>query len=298
MLTSADFSVDPEFRSQKPEKAAQAPARPEWSSINRFDFACVAGFEKDAAVIRMSRIFFGATKTADGQSGTARQPVKVTAVDLSTAKSVPAYGNLRTGDPVGGPIYGMAVSPKEPNVVAAASADEGLLMSTDAGQTWHVTGPMRQVASVAFTAADPNVIYAACMKERVWKSTDKGATWTRASKGITANMEVRDLVVSPVNPNDVFAIGSANWGGRFFRSADGGQSWSVIENITSDPLANPTLSAETVHSAPVALSARATSPSTRRTPSSSSSPPTGAARSATMAGAHGAKAPRAPTFRA
>jgi photosystem II stability/assembly factor-like uncharacterized protein len=250
VLTGADFAIDPALKSKSPKKAAQATATPEWSTVNRFDFACVAGFDKEPAVIRMSRLFFTAKKTTDGLTGTATQPVKVTAVDPATVKFAPVYGNLRTGEPVGGPIYGITVSPKEPNVVA-----EGLLLSTDAGSTWRATGPMRQVVAVAFTAADPNVIYAACMKHHVWKSINKGATWATASAGIAANMEVRDIVVSPANPNEVAAIGSENWGGCFFRSSDGGRSWSVIAKVVPDPLANPTLPAETGNLAPVALSA-------------------------------------------
>jgi photosystem II stability/assembly factor-like uncharacterized protein len=139
--------------------------------------------------------------------------------------------------------------------VAAASAEDGLLLSTDAGQTWRAAGPMRQVASVAFTAADRDVIYAACRKQRVWKSIDRGATWAIASTGITAKMEVLDIVVSPSDPNDVSAIGSENWGGCFLHSANGGRTWSVVEKITPDPFANPTLPAETCKRAAIALSA-------------------------------------------
>lgn len=229
ILQASDFVVDPEFKKKDPEKAAQAPATPEWAAVNRFDFACVGGVESEPAQFEMGRIFF------------ATQNSKITAIDLAATKTVNAYGNWRVGAPVDGPISVVAVSPKEPNVLAAASADEGVLLSTDAGQSWRAVGSVKKAASVAFSASDPNILYAACRGDQIWKSTDKGATWANASGGIDPKAVVLDVVVSPTNPDEVSAIASEGWNGRFLWSTDGGKSWSANGKLKGDPIADPTL---------------------------------------------------------
>ncbi len=49
------------------------------------------------------------------------------------------------------------------------------------------------------------------------------------------------MAVSPTDPQDVYAIGSIGWDGAFLYSTDGGQSWTESSQMTTDPLANPTL---------------------------------------------------------
>jgi len=255
VLTAADFVIDPEWKAKDPQKGAAAPATPEWSTVNRFDLAAVGGLENDAAVVWLSRIFIAASKTTDGQTGTAEKPVLVTAIDLTLTKSVPVYGNLAMGERSGGAIYSVVVSPHDPKLIAAASADEGLLISRDAGQTWQAHAELPRVTSLAFCAGNPQIIYAACKQDHVWKSTDQGKTWTKAATGILEKMEVLDLVVSPKNADEVTAIGIQGWNGRFFRTQDGGKSWTVSDKVTPDPQANPNLPVETANRAQVALSA-------------------------------------------
>jgi len=244
VLSAKDFAIDPEWKSKNADKAAAALATPEWATVNRFDFACVAGFESKPAVIRISQFFFAATKTTDGKTGTAEAPLKVTSNDLSSGKLPPMYGNIKAGEAVGGPIFTVAISPKNPSILAAASSDEGLLMSTDAGATWAVSGEMKKVASVAFATSDPNTLYAACRKDHVFKSTDLGKTWVSASKGIDASNEVLDVAVNPANADDVYAMCSKEWNGMFYYSSDGGVSWKGVGTLKPDPIGNPTLPAQ------------------------------------------------------
>ncbi len=243
VLTAKDFILDPEWKSKNADKAATSPATPDWSAVSRFDLACVGGFDVNPAVARMSRVFFTAARTTDGQTGTADAPTKVTSNDLSSGKAPALYGNAKAGDPANGPIYTVAISPKNPSVLAAASADEGLLMSTDAGVTWNAVGQMKRVSSVTFSASVPDVIYAACRAEHVWKSTDLGKTWVDASAGIGASTETLDVVVNPNNADEVYTIGAKGWGGMIYYSRDGGNSWTGVETLTPDPVGNPTVPA-------------------------------------------------------
>lgn len=238
-LVATDFEIDPTFRKSDPDKAAAAPATPDWSAVTRIDLSGVH-FAKDGQTIRLGRVFFTTSKGVDD--------AKVTAIDFGTTKRVAPYGNLKVGTAAGGPIAALAVSPSQSSIVAAATADSGVLLSTDAGQTWKPVGPMKRAAALVFAPSDPNVLYAGCKAEHIWKSTDGGATWTSVSDGIPEKVDIRDLVVSPANADHVFAVGTEGWSGRFFRSSDGGNTWTTVTNLKPDP-ANPTLPAEAARGA-------------------------------------------------
>ncbi len=242
VLKGDDFVIDPELKAKSPDKVADAPKTPDWSTVNRFDFAGVA-IEPKGQTIRMGRLFFVGANDA-----------KIDAIDISKVKTAASYGNFRVGQPTDGPVFSVAVSPKQPNTIAAATSEDGLILSTDGGQTWKTAGPMKRAVAVAFATTDANVIYAACRDEKVWKSTDAGVTWAPASAGLPDKIETIDVVVSPENANHVFALGRGSWSGKFSASTDGGQTWTTTDKMTPDPVGNPTLPAETA-SGTVPLSA-------------------------------------------
>ncbi len=229
VLKGEDFALDPDVKAKDPAKAAAAPATPAWETVNRFDFAGV-GIPAEGQVIRMGRMFF-----------TGANDAKVTVIEFDKVKSAATYGNFRVGQPSNGPIFSVAVSPKQPNIIAAATQDAGILLSSDAGQTWKTAGPMKRARSVAFAPSDPNVIYAAARWEKIWKSTDGGATWVRADAGLPEKTDLLDVVVAADNPDHVFALGEGNWAGTFFASTDGGKTWTSRNQMEADRVGNPTL---------------------------------------------------------
>jgi photosystem II stability/assembly factor-like uncharacterized protein len=101
--------------------------------------------------------------------------------------------------------------------VLVGVSSEGLARSDDGGRTWIALGqPTGQVASLA-ASADGTVIYGGTTTG-VGRSTDGGRTWTATplkTVGVT-------VAVSPSDPNVVAVVDDKT---RFFRSADGGQSW-------------------------------------------------------------------------
>jgi photosystem II stability/assembly factor-like uncharacterized protein len=233
VLKADDFTFDQELKSKNPEKAAAAPAAPEWANVNRFDLVGVA-IAPAGQTIHLGRIFFAGANDA-----------KEAAVDFATAKPQSTYGNFRVGRPTSGPVLAVAVSPKQSSTVAAATSEAGVILSIDGGQTWKTVGPMKRANAVVFAPSNPDILYAAAKAEHIWKSTDGGATWTKVSAGWPDNFEARDIVVSPDNADHVYALGSGNWTGRFYASSNGGQSWTFVDSLTPDPAGNPTLPAET-----------------------------------------------------
>ncbi len=171
------------------------------------------------------------------------------------------------GEPAAGSIFTVTVSPTEPNRIAAATADAGIIVSSDGGQTWNETPSPRKAMSVAFSASDSNVVYAACGTDGIYKSVDKGQTWTSASAGIDPACTMKDVAVSPANANDVFAIGAINWGGFFFTQTMAARRGQRVSSLTTDPIYNPTLPQEAVDGKAVPLSNPtniAVNPPTRR----------------------------------
>ncbi|HEV2846224.1 MAG TPA: hypothetical protein VG477_15315, partial [Thermoanaerobaculia bacterium] len=115
-----------------------------------------------------------------------------------------------------------------------------VVRSLDGGVSWLPSEglPKGLVIALAVDPADPRILYAAIRDfPGVWKSVDQGKTWTRTGPD---DAPITAIAVSPV-PGRVYA---AAQDGRFFRSADGGATWSDwsaglkvngIEEILVDP---------------------------------------------------------------
>jgi photosystem II stability/assembly factor-like uncharacterized protein len=244
VFKAGDFSVDPDYAKKNPDKTP--PATPDWATVNRMDFACSGPLPTSASVARIGKIFFAVTRSPEGQTGTAEKPILVTVKDFATNKTVQSYGNIRVGDPPLGGIYSVAVADKDPSLVLAATADAGLVLSEDAGQTWRETNAPKKASSAAVDPANPNVIYGSFFTDGIWKSLDKGKTWTKLAASLPKDFSVKEVAVSPANSLDVYAIGAVGWGGGFYLSNDGGQTWKSSSILTADSAGNPTLPAEPV----------------------------------------------------
>ncbi|HEV2698473.1 MAG TPA: glycoside hydrolase, partial [Terriglobales bacterium] len=164
-------------------------------------------------------------------------------------------------------IPALAVSPKSPDVLFAAvlghpygpNAERGIFRSTDGGVSWQKvlykdenTGG----SDVEIDPADPNVVYACLWQSRlgpsedknefagtgggVYKSTDGGNTWRKLTKGLPDDLVQINLTIAPSQPKRLYATVSTTHptnyatdeGMGFFRSDDGGESWT---RITNDP---------------------------------------------------------------
>ena len=232
VLAPADFVLDPEYAKKNADKIATLPPVPDLATVTRLDFACSGALDHEAYVGAISTFFFA--------FGT--QPV-VPFADLTEGKPIQSYGSFRAGDAKPNTIYSVAVSPKNPSLVLAATADVGLVLSQDAGATWtEVAGVPQRAYGATFDPVDENIAYGAFGGEGLWKSSDKGKTWAKITEATSKNYVFKEVAVSAANNQNVYAIAVANtWGGSFFSSADGGTTWSKVSTVTVDPVADPTL---------------------------------------------------------
>ena len=152
------------------------------------------------------------------------------------------------------------VDPQNPQT-SYATQDNALWRSADGGDTWSVLPAVSPSALVLFTAIDPhdsNVLYAAAPPQGLFKSADGGQTWRAINSGIPAARDgTRDVFrvwTDPIVPEVVFAAAIVGSDAGLLRSANGGESWSVvIATVAPAILAFDALSAGTVY---VALGTR------------------------------------------
>jgi len=233
IVKAEDFSLDPMFVKDKPELAAKAPPHPDLGKTKRIDFSIVANGSGTVSTVEIERVFF-----VMDEGGSKRQ---VTAREFKEDKKAQTYGNLKVGEPVASPSYSVAVDPKNPSIVAAATGDSGIILSKDKGETWTELASPRRASNVAFDPLDANTIYGTFFTDGIQKSTDLGKTWTKLGANIPANVSFREVAVDPANPANVYAIGQAGWGGNLWISRDAGATWKSTNSVRADYVANPTL---------------------------------------------------------
>jgi photosystem II stability/assembly factor-like uncharacterized protein len=242
LLKGDDFAVDPDFAKSHPDQARQAPATPDWPSVNRLDFGCVNGLDANSATLRFKDFYFVV----------ASQPShRLVAKDFAKDRMVAVYGNASTGAAGAGSVRSIAIAAKAPNLVLAATEKDGIQLSSDAGRSWRQVNAPRGATSVAVAASDPKIIFGSFGSDGIYKSIDQGQTWDKCSQGINAACSVVRVVIAPDNAESVYAIGSQGWNGFFYRSSNGGTSWSESRSFNADFAASPVDDAKGPASAPL-----------------------------------------------
>ena len=152
------------------------------------------------------------------------------------------------------------IDPRNSNVVYVAAqgplfsagGDRGLYKTTDGGATWTAVltiSPDTGISDIVFDPRNADVIFASAYQRRravgqmigggpeggIFKTTNAGRTWTKLTRGLPAgDMGRAGLAVDGRrNPATVFALVDAKRAeSGFFRSDDGGNSWSRIGRMT------------------------------------------------------------------
>jgi len=116
-------------------------------------------------------------------------------------------------------VWGIGIGPLEPNVIYAATNDQGIFQSLDDGKTWGSVSPPLTAYNVSVDPDDPNYVYAAT-RTGMWWSTDHGATWQPrglSEKGVFSVIAQANGVVHVGTP-----IGAEV-------STDRGATWSSLD---------------------------------------------------------------------
>ena len=133
----------------------------------------------------------------------------------------------------------VAVDPNAPETVFAGTFDDGLLRSTDGGDSWEQVDDENlaraSVTAVASDPSNPDRFYVGTEPSRVYRTTDGGETW-EALEGLTdlpsasgwafpprpSTHHVRWIEVDPTDPGHLYVSIEA---GALVQSHDGGETW-------------------------------------------------------------------------
>lgn len=155
-----------------------------------------------------------------------------------------------------GSIGSIAVAESNPNVIyvgtgsdgvrSNVSTGRGVYRSTDGGKTWAFAGLYNsgQIGAVRIHPSNPDVAWVAAYgdifkkntERGVFKTTDGGKTWKKTLY-MNDSTGAMDVEVQPGNPNTLYAwmnrierkpwtIISGSREGGFFKSTDGGETWT------------------------------------------------------------------------
>lgn len=130
----------------------------------------------------------------------------------------------------------LAADPLNPNMVYAGTQGNGVLRSSDGGQTWKAAGLSgRVIKALAVSQVVPGVVYAGTKPPAVFVSQDDGATWNelvsfqrvrawwwRSPAEPDLGAYLQAIALSPTDAN-VILIGIE--AGAVVRSGDGGRTW-------------------------------------------------------------------------
>ncbi|MFA6570729.1 MAG: T9SS type A sorting domain-containing protein, partial [Bacteroidota bacterium] len=140
-------------------------------------------------------------------------------------------------------VSDIAISPRNPNIVYAATGDcepsfsafysIGVIKTTNGGQDWTVTKLAysleggKNIGRILVHPDNPNIVLAAT-KEGIFKTTDGGDTWVNKSSG---NYFI-DMEFMPNNPNIIYAS-TFSWSSRnyIYKSDDNGETWRQVHSV-------------------------------------------------------------------
>lgn len=156
-----------------------------------------------------------------------------------------------------GRVSAIACSPTDPNRFFVGGADGGVWRTTDGGANWTPLTDQMPTTATGALALDPtneNILYVGTGEANfanhsryglgILKTTDGGDTWTQLAASTFAGRCISRIIVSPSNPQTLFA--SVTTAGGFpalaaaknhpqrngplgvFRSDDGGVNWTQL----------------------------------------------------------------------
>src|SRR5213593_2716457 len=170
-------------------------------------------------------------------------------------------------------IGAVTIDPKNPKVIwvgsgeawtrNSASIGDGVYKSTDGGDNWSNLGlkESERIAKILVDPTESNTVYV-CVPGKLWsdsdergvyKTTDGGRTWTKVLKGPNASTGCSMMAMDHQNPKTLFAgrwdFRRKGWtfrsggdgpdapsGSGLFKSADGGASWTELDENTAKGL--------------------------------------------------------------
>ncbi|MCD6161834.1 MAG: hypothetical protein J7K40_05410, partial [candidate division Zixibacteria bacterium] len=123
-------------------------------------------------------------------------------------------------------VWVVTISPIQNNTVFIGTRTNGVLRSTDGGDTWQEINEGLNSRTIHSIEIDPEtgIIYIGAFFDGIYRSLDNGDSWEKISNHIL-QATTTDLAVNWRNSDSVYAATKCG----FYKSADGGLSWDLQE---------------------------------------------------------------------
>ncbi|HYM59294.1 MAG TPA: hypothetical protein VEZ11_00225, partial [Thermoanaerobaculia bacterium] len=151
---------------------------------------------------------------------------------------------------MGGRIDDFAVVESNPDIIYVGTASGGVFKTQNGGTTWEPVfddQPVSTIGAIAVAPSDPSIVWvgsgeannrqSSSWGDGVYKSTDAGKTWKNV--GLAGTSQIGRIVVSPADPNTVYAAaGGSLWGptkeAGVYKTSDGGKTWANVLPVDPD----------------------------------------------------------------
>lgn len=171
-----------------------------------------------------------------------------------------SWQNVSDGYFSTGAVGALAVAESDPNVIYAGMGEaciradvshgDGVYKSVDAGKTWRHLGLAEtyHIGRVRIHPANPDIVYVAAFghaygpnpERGIFRSTDGGKTWDH-KLFVDDRTGAIDLAMDPTNPRILYAalwqaqrtpysLTSGGEGSGIYKSTDGGESWTPLND--------------------------------------------------------------------
>jgi photosystem II stability/assembly factor-like uncharacterized protein len=139
-------------------------------------------------------------------------------------------------------IQSLAIDPNNNEIIYAGTYSGGIYRSTDGGRHWKTSNGNSLTSHIIYDIEidpqQPTTLYSASrisgsLVGYVHKSTNSGQSWQEIFRGDRFNTDdyFYDIDVNPKNSNDLFLAAHEH---GFYRSTNGGSSWTAVNNGVTD----------------------------------------------------------------
>lgn len=124
----------------------------------------------------------------------------------------------------------ISVSSQNPKTIYVGTANSGVLVSRDGGETWQQVRGVPTQAPISTIEQDPKrsaYVYVGT-KQSLYVSHDGGEKWIRRGGNLPYG-DYASILINPDNPNEIITGNAWENGGGVYRSIDAGISWNRID---------------------------------------------------------------------